>query len=114
MKPKILQAIREANPETITKRDFCAGCGIRGECKMTSKSCPNFEDCEPLELRHLLRAMNKANEWGVAVNGDGTFIVRSAYDENTTKVALDLTKSLSDNLDDEELCAFLFDLLVKE
>ena len=152
MKPKILQAIREANPELM---ELSAGCEfieqfgqkalvlrkyiVSNESDVYDYTYdkPNAEDLgfarsphhpawkiigHPPELRHLLRAIAKEPSdyemWLDATTFDTPHLLATKYGEREDfekpMFSYDLTKSLSDNLDDEELCAFLFDLLVKE
>ena len=109
MKPQILQAIREANPE------------LKNVLVAYKKPASQI-DREPIyhwdeaELRHLLRAIEKNNPpTPYFMSMTGRFYIRHESGDISSPLAcFDLTKSLSDNLDDEELCAFLFDLLVKE
>ena len=143
MKPKILQAIREANPELM---ELSFGCEVKAwivddefvlqhinddgiiivECEEydieTIKELLGTEENifeiigHPPELRHLLRAIEKNNPpTPYFMSMTGRFYIRHESGNISSPLAcFDLTKSLSDNLNNEEICAFLFDLLVKE
>ena len=149
MKPKILQAIREANPELM---ELSFGCEVKAwidddefvlrhinddgiiivECEEydieTIKELLGTEENifeiigHPPELRHLLRAIAKEPSdyemWLDATRFDTPHLLATKYGEREDfekpMFSYDLTKPLPDNLDNEELCTFLFDLLVKE
>jgi hypothetical protein len=102
MQQKILQKIYETCPELKEPR----------EC-----SCPSKEDTlEEPQLNHLLRTIHETKRSVPEIMIDSYGIIRYTNNlkksENKTKF-YDLTKTVSENLENEELANFIGEILFK-